>query len=139
MQKVGHYKKISCNRSTIHGWGVFADERIEPADVIEMAPTILIPQSILGTAYFLLMTEGIPAADLVLDQYGLGWDSDRVCIPMGWVGVYNHSDDPSAEFIKNDEEQLIGIKCIKSILPGEEITVHYGHSWWSSKNYLQKA
>lgn len=138
MQEVKHYKQIECKHSEIHGWGVFAAEQISADEIIEVAPGIIAPMEILRMCRFLMMSDGMPANELKIDQYGLEWPNDKVLIPFGWVGLYNHSDDPAAQFESNEELGLIGIKAIRSILPGEEITVSYGAKWWETKDYLMK-
>ena len=138
MQEVGHHQPIEVRRSPIHGWGVFAKERI-PADVlIETAPGVLIPEEILSMCYYLVMADGMPAKDLQLDQYGIWWADGKVFIPLGWGGLYNHSEEPSAAFVENKENQTLGIRSLREIAPGEEITVHYGEHWWERKDYLQR-
>lgn len=138
MQEVGHYRKIEVRRSPLHGWGVFALEDIPAEVTIETAPGIKIPQEIMNACYYIVMADGIPAEELQLDQYGLWWTEGRICIPQGWVGLYNHSEEPSAEFHHNYELDTVSIRSIREITEGEEITVHYGQNWWSQKSYLQK-
>lgn len=139
MQKIGQRKQIECKRSAIHGWGVFALEDIEPGETIELSPGIIILADVIGAAYHFAMCDGMPASALVLDQYGLGWSPTEICIPLGWVGLYNHSDEHNAIFVKDEAESLVGVQCIKHIAASEEITVYYGSTWWEKKNYLTKA
>ncbi len=139
MQEVGHYRKIEVRRSPLHGWGVFALEDIPAESVIETAPGIKIPRELLSTCYYIVIADGMPPEDLQLDQYGIWWPNDQVCIPQGWVGLYNHSDEPSSEFDHNYELDTVSVRSIRDISAGEEITVHYGQNWWSRKSYLQKS
>ncbi len=139
MQKIGQHCKVSVERSSIHGWGVFADVPIEADTHIESAPGISVPGEILRLCYYILTSDGIPPDQLVLDQYGIGWPNDRVLFPLGWVGLYNHAEDPSAEFVFLLEPNTVGIRSIRPIQAGEEITVNYGEEWWERKSYLQKS
>lgn len=138
MQKIGQHQPIELKRSAIQGWGVFAVESIQIGTDIECQPGIVIPMEILRMTYFIMMSDGIPPASFKLDQYGLDWADDKVFIPLGWVGLYNHSDEPSAEFYKDEQNELVGIRSVRAIEKGEEITVSYGATWWLRKGYLQK-
>ena len=137
MQEVKHYQKISVKRSPLHGWGVFADDDISANEMIEVAPGVILEQSFLNACHYVAKAEGLKPEEIMLDQYGIGWTDGRAFFPLGWVGLYNHSDDPSAEFVYVSDE-LVGIRSIKSIQLGEEITVNYGDHWWKQKGYLQK-
>lgn len=138
MQEVGQHFKIHVQKSPLHGWGVFADEDIPEHQFVETAPGIIVPQEILNACRFFVTAEGLRPEDLVLDQYGLGWPDNKVCIPMGWIGLYNHSDSPSAEFFYRHESDMLSIRSIRPIKSGEEITVYYGDQWWARKPYLKK-
>jgi SET domain-containing protein len=137
MQEVKHYQKISVKRSSLHGWGVFADDDISANEMIEIAPGVMLEQSFLNACHYVAKAEGLKPEEIMLDQYGIGWTDGRAFFPLGWVGLYNHSDDPSAEFVYVSDE-LVGIRSTKSIQLGEEITVNYGDHWWKQKGYLQK-
>jgi hypothetical protein len=137
--KIGQHQKIRVDRSSIHGWGVYADEDIQLGVLIESAPGISVPFEILKLCYYILTSDGIPPEELVLDQYGIGWPGERVLFPLGWVGLYNHSDCPSAEFVFLPEPNTVGIRSLREIAAGEEITVNYGEEWWERKSYLQKS
>jgi SET domain-containing protein len=139
MQEVGHHRKISCKRSPLHGWGVFADEPIESGVFIETAPGIIVNQKLLAACYYVVTADGIPPSEIVLDQYGLGWTGGCVFFPLGWCGLYNHSDKPSAEFVYVSDNETLGIRSLRQIEAGEEITVNYGHDWWKKKPFLKKA
>jgi SET domain-containing protein len=138
VQEVKHYQKISVRRSSLHGWGVFADEVILPNEMVEVAPGVLLQQSFLNACHYVATAEGMPPEEIMLDQYGIGWTDGRAFFPLGWVGLYNHSDNPSAEFVYVSDE-LVGIRSLKEISPDQEITVNYGDHWWRQKGYLQKA
>jgi SET domain-containing protein len=138
MHQIGQHFKISVNSSSLSGWGVFADEDIPADEFVETAPGILIPIEILNACYYIVKADGLNPKDLVLDQYGLGWPDNKVCIPMGWIGLYNHSDNPSAEFFYRHESGLLSIRSLMPIKSGEEITVYYGDHWWAMKPFLQK-
>ena len=139
MQKIGQHQPIELKRSVIQGWGVFAVEDIQTGVSIECQPGIIVPMEILRMSYFIMMSDGVSPDSFKLDQYGIDWPNDKVFIPLGWVGLYNHSDDPSAEFYKDEQNELVGIRSVRDIVKGEEITISYGPTWWERKDYLQKA
>lgn len=84
------------------------------------------------------METGIHPKSLVIDQYVIGWSADQVCIPLGNVSMYNHSDTPNCEFIKLTETGCVGIVTVKPIKADEELTVSYGATWFDSKWYVDK-
>lgn len=138
MQKIGQHQPIELKHSSIQGWGVFALAPIASNTDIEWEPGIIMPMEILRVSYFIMMADGILPETFKLDQYGIDWPDDKVFVPLGWVGLYNHSDSPSAEFIKYEKGELVGIRSLRDIEQGEEITISYGSIWWSRKDYLQK-
>lgn len=98
-------------RSTIHGRGVFAAQPIpedERIGVYEGSPT-----EADGT-YVLWVEDGKGGS------YGI-----RGTGPLRFL---NHSHAPNAEF---DGEELW---ALRDILPGEEITFHYGEDWGEERS-----
>ena len=135
-------QKITSNfllqlRSTPRGWGVFAVEPLPANSTIETAPGILVPQSFLNSCFFVATADGLAPSEIVLDQYGLGWTDGNVFFPLGWVGLYNHSDTPNAKF-EVDSEKTISVVSLREIQADEEIFVYYGEDWWAKKPFLQK-
>lgn len=124
-------------RDTPRGWGVFALEHIPANTTIETAPGIIVPQSFLNSCFFVATADGLHPSEIVLDQYGLGWIDETVFFPMGWIGIYNHSDDPNANFHPCTEKTL-SVVSLRPIQPDEEIFVFYGQDWWAKKPFLQK-
>jgi uncharacterized protein len=100
----------------LRGRGVFTAEAIEPGDVIEICPVIVLPPEDLP---------GIHASRLH-DYYFLwGKKRDRCAIALGYGCLYNHSEQPNAEYELDFAGEAITIHCLKAIRPGEEITIHY--------------
>jgi hypothetical protein len=137
MQKIGQHYKIEV-RDTERGFGVFASEHVPSGSLIETSPGIIISQEFLNVCHYVATAEGMKPEEIVLDQYGLGWTPGKVFFPLGWVGVYNHSDSPNAEFSIEDDYRLLSVKSIREIPSGEEIFVSYGPNWWAKKPFLQK-
>lgn len=107
--------------SPIEGRGVFARKRFAPGDVVvAYAPE----QRRLAAAD----PEAVAAAATKLSLL-----SERrfvivpdVSVPGGWL--CNHSCSPNAALYSDGEGR---IQCIRTILPGEEVTIFYG---WVTQN-----
>jgi hypothetical protein len=121
----------------ISGWGVFATEFIAEGEIIELAPIILMPKKLIDVAIWACQAEGIPNKDLMIDQYCIKWKEDMAC-PLGWVGLYNHSDNNNANFIGNFESNLIGVQTIKDLNPCQQVLVYYSSDWFTEKGYINK-
>ncbi len=101
-----HTPKLVVKRSLIHGKGLFAGQRFEPGDYIGRYEG---PRTRRNGTYVLW----------VLDERGRGFGIDGKN-HMRWM---NHSGHPNADF---EEDEIYAIRTIE---PGEEITVHYGGDW----------
>jgi len=121
----------------IDGWGVFATEFIKEGELVEMSPTIVIPKKLIDIAIWACQAEGMSNRDLVLDQYTIRWNDNLAC-PLGWIGLYNHSDNNNAMFVGEHEKSLIGILTVKDINPGQQVLVYYSDTWFTEKGYINK-
>lgn len=102
------------------GFGVYAKENIPNGIYVEMAPAIVFERSAHSiTAPFL--------------KYALAWHNETLALPLGWIGIYNHSDENNCHFSTNIVDELIGILTVKDILKEEQLTVNYGPDWFSSR------
>jgi uncharacterized protein len=99
--------------STLHGRGVFAAEPIPAGEVVEECPVL---------RFSAAEREHIGAT--VLDEYYFEWDGDGA-IALGFGSLYNHSDDPVAEYLKDTVADRLTIRAITDIGADEEITLHY--------------
>lgn len=137
MQKIGSFFPLAIEQ-TPRGLGVFALVNIPADAIVETAPGIIVSQGLLNNCHFAAAADGMLPEDVILDQYGLGWPGGKVFFPMGWVGLYNHSDTPNAEFYYTGDGQTLSIRSIVDIPADAEILVHYGEDWWAKKPFLQK-
>lgn len=112
--------KVVVKPSSIHGYGVFAEKEIVPGELIEECHTLL--------------TNG---EDDVLQNYYFKTEN-KSGIPLGFGCIYNHSDDPNAEYIYIPEEHLMLFKAIKLIQKGEEICTSYGNNWFKQRSLRKK-
>lgn len=101
------------------GRGVVALSEFEPGDVIEDCPVLVISGE-----------DSCHIDQTSLYNYYWEWKGDAVALALGYGSLYNHSDMPNARVMKNYETSTMKILCMKSIKPGEEISVHYGSVWF---------
>jgi SET domain-containing protein len=109
-------KRLSV-RCTDLGYGVFTDDFIKKGTFVEMAPVIVCSEQITDRNVF---------------KYVLAWNNN-VAIPLGWTGLYNHSDNNSCEFSTNIQYNLLAVIALRDIQKNEQLTVSYGPEWFSSR------
>ena len=106
-----HYPSTSL---TLHGRGVFAAVPIAAGEVIEECPVLRFPAA---------QREHVDAT--LIDEYYFDWDGDGA-IALGLGSLYNHADEPVAEYIKDTANDVLIVRALSAIAPGEEITFAYG-------------
>ncbi len=98
------------------GRGVFTSIEISEGDLIEICPVIEISK----------LEIPIIHKTTLHDYYFLwGEDMDQCAIALGFGSLYNHEIQPNANFILDFENKSIDIVAIKTISPGDEITLNY--------------
>ena len=122
----------------ISGWGIFATADIPIDTIVERASLIVYPAKISDMTFWLLQAEGVKSEDMILDRYLLKWKGVASAVPLGWSGLYNHSDQNNATFQNCGEDELIEIRTIKPILAGEQCLVSYGDQWFTARGYVKK-
>lgn len=123
--------------SEIQGWGVFTTEDLPPNFIIERSPLIIFPEKIVDMTYWMLQAEGIRSESFMLDRYMIRW-GDSSAIPLGWCGLYNHSDTNNVTFQAHYEAQLMEIRTLRPITRGAQCLVSYGSEWFQAKGYITK-
>ena len=113
------WSKIGIGRSSIDGWGVFAVDHIEKGEVFEVAPLLFIPKS--------------TAKDTELIDYVFKIDDTQYALALGYASLYNHRNQPMANWKLDAETATITFTASRGILPGEEIFVSYGKDYWKSR------
>src|SRR5690606_32901778 len=97
----------------------FAEKRFSEGDVIECAPVLLVPE------------QDVPLLDrtfMIRYTYSWGPELDGTAIGLGYSSLYNHSFRPNAQYLKRHTHQLLEIRALRTIEPGEEITINYNGS-----------
>ena len=102
-----------------HGRGVFATRRFKKGQLVERCPTVEVAD-----------------ADVVgrLDDYVYAsLKQGDSLIVLGYGMLYNHSADPNVEYdqVKPSE---ITYRALRTIEPGEELTIDYGDEWWDTRD-----
>lgn len=117
--------KICINKSSIHGWGVFALEKIFKGETIEETP------------YVKLFERGKENGDCeksVLVDYRFSFPANLdwrfQVMPFGCGGIYNHSDNPNAGWQTCEETDTFRFFALRDIEPGEEVLTYYGPAYY---------
>lgn len=111
---------VQFREQSIAGRGVFARRRFEPGElVVAYAPKqrrvpVDDPEANAAAETKLTLSDG---ARVIIPDTG---------VPGGWL--CNHACNPNAALYSSGEGR---IQCIRTILPGEEVTIFYG---WVSTN-----
>jgi uncharacterized protein len=104
---------------TEHGRGVIAVSEIAAGETIEVCP-------------ILELAEG--DASGLLDDYTVALDdgSSGTALLLGYGSLYNHSDEPNAEYVvlADDAYSFVALRDIEA---GEQITISYGEEWWRTR------
>lgn len=96
------------------GRGVFARRWIAAGEVIERAPVVVLPESV-------LWHDGGPTP---LACYAFLWGAGTVALALGYGSLYNHSYRPNARYDDVAPRTKI-FTALRTIAAGEEITINY--------------
>lgn len=117
-----YQNQIAVHKSKTHGFGVFAEKKIRKGEKIE-------------ECYFLLSKGG----DKVLDDFYFEAEGKfKYALLTGYGIIYNHDDEPNADYNFNYKKRIVTIDAVRTIQKGEEIFVTYGDDWFSSRNLKAK-
>ena len=113
--------KLIVKKSRLHGFGVFALKTIKKGEKIE-------------ECYIIVSKKGGDKAleDFYFDAKG------KNAVLLGFGSIYNHSDDPNADYTISLKNRVATIKATKKIPKGSEIYVSYGEEWFSSRGLRAK-
>lgn len=106
-------------KNTKRGFGVFSTKNIVSNTVIEHSPY---------SSCWSSKWQETPE-DLRKIVFSYPKNSDNYVIGLGYISIYNHSDNNNADWFTTEGGLLI--RSIKDIKMGEEVFINYGHAYWS--------
>jgi SET domain-containing protein len=100
------------------GRGVFTTEPIKANTIIEIAPVIVVDA-----------TEREKLEQTLLYDYIFEWGEDRkmAAVALGYISIYNHSNQPNCAYEMDFEHQTISITTLCAIEMGKELFINYMH------------
>lgn len=112
------------------GRGVVAGRRIEPGELVERSPVLIIPAR-----------ERTKADETIVFTYVFMWEhatveedlykhEGRSAIALGYTSLLNHSYTPNCEFIRHIDDLAIDLVALRPIEAGEELTIDYQMTLW---------
>lgn len=108
--KFEHSPLVEVKNIPKKGRGVFAKTKIRKGQIIEKVPILLVTWD--------------DIADSELADYAFVQTEKKVGIALGYGSLYNHSYKPNARY--DDEGKATKVfSAVRTIEPGEEITVNY--------------
>jgi SET domain-containing protein len=113
-------KNVVVRKSSLHGYGVFATKTIRKGQVIEEC--------------YVILTRG---GDKGLEDFYFDAKKKNAVI-LGFGSIYNHSDEPNADYKINMKRRVATFVATKTIQKGEEIFVSYGDEWFSDRGLTAK-
>jgi uncharacterized protein len=100
------------------GRGVFATTDIPSGETIELCPIVVLDETVEGVL-----------ADYIVD---FGDGSERAVLMLGYGSLYNHSEDPNAEYVIHTDDAYAFV-ATRDIAAGEQVTISYGPEWWDTR------
>ena len=104
---------------------MFTKGPLKKNTIIEIAPVIVMNAA---DRKFLDQT--------LLHDYIFEWGekSDKCCMALGMVPLYNHSYESNCEYEMNFRREIISIKTVRNIEAGEELFINYNGDWDNKKD-----
>ena len=107
--------KIEVRKSKIHGYGVFAKEKIKKDEILEECHIISFPKEYYDLVPLYRNAYVFPRND----------NYKEIVLPLGYGCIYNSSHNPNADWITDEKRRLIIFKSIEEIEKNEEICWDY--------------
>ena len=98
------------------GRGVFAGRDFRAGELIEVCPVLVMPPG----------TDEKDLGEFGAYVFAWGADKSRLAIALGYGSLYNHSEDPNAEFDPRHGRGEITFRATRDIAAGEQILIDYG-------------
>jgi SET domain-containing protein len=103
------------------GRGVFTTITIPEGAIIEVAPVIEMSSA-----------DRVHLDQTLLHDYIFEWHPDgqaMCCMALGYVPIYNHSNQANAEYLMDYAAKTISIVAMRTIQPFTEICINYNGDW----------
>jgi SET domain-containing protein len=102
------------------GRGVFTSKKIAANTIVEIAPVIVMEQK-----------DREHLDKTLLHDYIFEWGtkSDKCCMALGWIPMYNHRYQSNCEYFMDFDAATMFIKTVVAIKPDEELTINYNGDW----------
>jgi SET domain-containing protein len=114
-------------KSKIHGYGVFAKQKIREGELVEQA---IVPEQVISPEYEFLDGKAFIKNVETMSNYRFaapGLDQNRYwVIPAGNAIMYNHSFNPNMVWQYKRTERIIEFIATRNIEPNEELLFDYG-------------
>ena len=123
--------KIEVRKSSIHGYGVFANADIEIGEILEECHFISVPGTSLSEEDKAFLSKN----DLgkYMFRFPRGTMQEIVWV-LGAGSIYNSSFESNADWETNEKRRLVIFRSIKNIQKGEEILINYqDHLEWCKR------
>lgn len=104
---------IAVRNSVGKGLGVFAEDNIAKGAIIELSPCIPVASN-----------DPSLSSESVYSHYVYGMPRGRAALGLGYVSLYNHSDEANAETQYNGRNLTVVTKRL--VKKGEELLIDYG-------------
>ena len=98
------------------GRGVFTTEPIPEGTTIEMAPVIVLNESDRAIVDTTLLHDYI---------FEWGIDEKQAAVALGYVSIYNHSEDANCKYDMDFDHNTIQIQTKRDIAVDEELCMNY--------------
>lgn len=104
--------KLTIKKDSKKGRGVYATKSFRKGELVEECELI-----------FLKLID-VPES---LECYVFEYTKSTVALALGNGSLFNHSENPNAQFSFNKHNQILKFHALRPIQAGEEITVDYGY------------
>lgn len=109
------------------GRGVCSSVSIRSGAIVEVAPVIPLTEK-----------DWKSIKNTRLESYVFAWGKNGryVAVPLGYGGLFNHSDDPNMSFWLNQLEKSITFRAKRDIAASEQLTIDYRWRKKDRKKYF---
>ena len=103
------------------GRGLVATQQIPPGTAVVTCPVIVYDDADAGR---------ISKTRLGDYNFRFGERQNRACIVLGVISLCNHAEEPNAEIVCHEAEQMVTLVSLRAIAEDEEICIRYRRPLW---------